>query len=66
MIAIFKIIIVIQLKNIYKISNYQYQIIGLEIKVNKRIKVGFNKLYIMKILITKILILKNKTLMVLQ
>ena len=63
MIAIFKIIIVILLKNIYKIFNYQYQIIGLEIKINKRIKVGFNKLYIMRILLIKILILKNKIVM---
>ena len=64
MIVIYKIIIVILLKNIYKIFNFQYQIIGLEIKINKRIKVGSNKLYIMRILLIKILILKNKTLMV--
>ena len=48
MIVIYKIIIVILLKNIYKISNYQYQIIGLEIKINKRINHGSNKLYIMR------------------
>ena len=63
MIVIYKIIIVILLKNIYKISNYQYQIIGLEIKINKRIIVGFNKLYIMRILLIKILTLKNKIVM---
>ena len=54
MIVIFKIIIVILLKNIYKISNYQYQIIGLEIKINKRINHGSNKLYIMRILLVEL------------